>query len=141
MLRVTLKIQIKTNNREIDDGAGKASGIVLRHNLDLHNDTQVEKLNRKTATKLEIGSSVVEASLHELTELLEEFRIHELEKRDQSPKAKQLTEAERNEAIQLLMTKDLIPKTNQLIEQSGIIGEKVSLGSFILEVTNQPKNA
>lgn len=139
-LRVTLKIQIKTSNKEIDDGTGTASGIALRHNLDLYNDTQVEKLIRKTATKLEIGSSVVEASLHELTELLEEYRIQELEKKDERPKTKDLTETEKTEALELLCTSDLLLSTNQLIEQSGIIGEETNRLIMYLIFTSRKRN-
>ena len=40
-MRVTLKIQ----STEVDT-------LAVRHNLDLYNDTQVEKLIRKTSTKL-----------------------------------------------------------------------------------------
>lgn len=40
-MRVTLKIQIEH--------------LAIRHNLDLYNDTQVEKLVRKVAEKLEVG--------------------------------------------------------------------------------------
>lgn len=42
------------------------------------------------------------------------------------PEKKQLTEQEQAEAMELLTTKDLLPKTNNLIEQSGIIGEEVN---------------
>ncbi len=31
----------------------------LRHNIDLYNDNQVEKLVRKTAERIEIGTSIV----------------------------------------------------------------------------------
>jgi len=44
-LRVTLKIALPDNPRP-----------PLRHNLDLYNDTQVEKLVRKTAERMEIGA-------------------------------------------------------------------------------------
>ena len=59
-MRATLKIELK--NTSIPP---------VRHNLDLYNDTQTEKLIRKTAEKLEIGTSVIAASLAELTEQLE----------------------------------------------------------------------
>ena len=39
----------------------------IRHNLDLYNDIQTEKLIRKTAERLEVGTSVIAASLAELT--------------------------------------------------------------------------
>jgi hypothetical protein len=65
-MRVTLKIQVEH--------------LSLRHNLDLYNDTQVEKLIRKVAEKLEIGTSVIGAALMDLTDLLEQYRLDEIEK-------------------------------------------------------------
>ena len=52
-MRVTVKIQVEH--------------LSIRHNLDLYNDTQVEKLVRKVAEKLEIGTSIVTAALTDLT--------------------------------------------------------------------------
>ncbi|MCO6164534.1 hypothetical protein [Flavobacterium sp. NRK F7] len=114
-MRVTLKIQ-----------ATEIESLAVRHNLDLYNDTQVEKLIRKTATKLEIGTSVIEASINELIEELEKYRLAELESKDESPKSKVLTEKEKNEALELLRTKDLLLRTNELIGKSGIIGEETN---------------
>ena len=74
-MRVTVKIQ----GTEVDS-------LAVRHNLDLYNDTQVEKLIRKTATKLEIGTSVIEASINELIETLEKYRLEQLEKTDHTPR-------------------------------------------------------
>ena len=58
-MRVTLKVQIEHLN--------------LRHNLDLYNDNQTEKLIRKIAERIEIGTSVVAAALTELTDALERY--------------------------------------------------------------------
>jgi predicted transcriptional regulator len=118
-MRVTLKISPLTPE-------GGTIAISVRHNLDLYNDTQVEKLIRKTATKLEIGTSVIEASINELTEALEQYRLEQLEKTDQKPQTKQLTEQEKQEALQLLQQTDLLKKTNELIGESGIIGEEIN---------------
>ena len=125
-MRVTLKIQLITNNEEIDDGNGTALGIAIRHNLDLYNDTQVEKLIRKTAIKLEIGNSVIEASINELIELLEAYRLQEMNNEELIVNNKELTETEKNEALNLLKSNDLLSKTNELIGQSGIIGEETN---------------
>jgi hypothetical protein len=114
-MRVTVKIQ----GTEVDS-------LAVRHNLDLYNDTQVEKLIRKTATKLEIGTSVIEASINELIEALEKYRLEQLESTDQKPQTKQLTEKEKSEALQLLQENELLKKTNELIGQSGIIGEETN---------------
>jgi predicted transcriptional regulator len=114
-MRVTVKIQ----GTEVDT-------LAVRHNLDLYNDTQVEKLIRKTATKLEIGTSVIEASINELIEALEKYRLEQLENTDQKPQTKQLTEKEKQEALQLLTSNSLLQTTNELIGQSGIIGEETN---------------
>jgi hypothetical protein len=65
-MRVTLKVQVEH--------------LSLRHNLDLYNDTQVEKLVRKVAEKLEVGTSVITAALTDLTDLLEQYRLDEINK-------------------------------------------------------------
>ena len=65
-MRTTLKIDVE--------------GLAIRHHLDLYNDTQTEKLVRRVAEKLEIGTSVTTAALMELTDLLEQYRLEELEK-------------------------------------------------------------
>ena len=114
-MRVTVKIQ-----------ATELDSLAVRHNLDLYNDTQVEKLIRKTATKLEIGTSVIEASINELIEALEKYRLEQLESTDQKPQTKTLTEKEKQEASQLLTSNPLLQTTNNLIGNSGIIGEETN---------------
>ena len=81
-MRTTLKIQVEH--------------LSIRHNLDLYNDNQVEKLVRKVAEKLEVGTSVITAALTDLTDLLEQYRLSEIEKQgaQQHDKRKILTEAE-----------------------------------------------
>lgn len=114
-MRVTLKLQ-----------GSEAESLAVRHNLDLYNDTQVEKLIRKTATKLEIGTSVIEASINELIEALEKYRLKQLEATNTKPETKQLTEKEKKEALELLQSENLLMVTNELIGQSGIIGEETN---------------
>ena len=111
-LRVTLKI----HNPE-------TPLIAVRHNLDLYNDTQVEKLIRKTAVKLEIGHSVIEACINELIEELEKYRLEQLENQHTEKEIKHLSEEERKESLELLESENLLDKTNELIGQSGVIGE------------------
>ena len=66
-MRTTLKIELKNS-----------SVPPVRHNLDLYNDIQTEKLIRKTAERLEVGTSVIAASLAELTDQLEQYRLKQL---------------------------------------------------------------
>lgn len=115
-MRVTLKLELK-----------ETSVPPIRHNLDLYNDTQLEKLVRKSADRLEVGTSIVLASLVELTELLEKYRIEKIEEnQDDSYKPKELSKKERQEAEDFLKSADLLEKTNELIGKSGVIGEEIN---------------
>ena len=97
----------------------------VRHNLDLYNDTQTEKLIRKTAEKLEIGTSVIAASLAELTEQLEAYRIEQIKNAaPEMPQRPTLTAEQRKEAEDFLKSKNLMQLTNELIGKSGMIGEE-----------------
>jgi predicted transcriptional regulator len=113
-MRVTLKIQIEH--------------LAIRHNLDLYNDTQVEKLVRKVAEKLEVGTSVIGAALNELTELLEQYRLEQIEKQNtqQQDKKKILTHEEQQEARVYLSAPNLIERTKEDIGKAGVIGEEMN---------------
>jgi predicted transcriptional regulator len=128
-LRVTLKIY----NPE-------TPLIAIRHNLDLYNDTQVEKLIRKTASKLEIGHSVIEACINELIEELESYRLKALSSTQEENHKKELSEAEKSEALQLLTTDNLLQTTNNLIGQSGMIGEETNRLIMYLIFTSRKRN-
>lgn len=67
-LRVTLSIQ---KPKQYD---------ILRQSIDLYNDNQTEKLVRKIAERLEIGTSVTRRILLELTQELENYRFLLIEK-------------------------------------------------------------
>ena len=114
----------------------------VRHNLDLYNDSQLEKFIRKCAEKLEIGTSVIAASLSELTDELESYRITELKKQteDLKPKVKELTEIERQSATDFLKEPNLLESTNKLIGQSGVIGEETNRLLMYLIFTSRKRN-
>tara|TARA_B110000908_G_scaffold78246_1_gene93964 strand:+ start:1444 stop:1962 length:519 start_codon:yes stop_codon:yes gene_type:complete len=116
-MRSTLKVQLQESSRP-----------PVRHNLDLYNDTQLEKFIRKCAEKLEIGTSIISASLSELTEELEKYRLQEIKNRteDLKPKFKKLNLAEIEKAETFLKQKELLIKINELIGKSGVIGEEVT---------------
>ncbi len=116
-MRSTLKVQLQESSRP-----------PVRHNLDLYNDTQLEKFIRKCAERLEIGTSIISASLSELTEELEKYRLQEIKSKEENlkPKFKKLNLGEIEEAETFLRSKDLLGKTNELIGKSGVIGEEVN---------------
>lgn len=110
-MRVTLKIQVEH--------------LSIRHNLDLYNDNQVEKLVRKVAEKLEIGTSVITAALTDLTDLLEHYRLDEIEKQGtRQDKRKILTQEEEQQARLYLSAPNLIDRTKEDIGKAGVIGEE-----------------
>ena len=114
-MRVTLAIQ----------KVGKEQ--VLRQNIDLYNDTSIEKLTRKVAERLEIGTTIVRRDLDSLTNELENYRLQEVENQSKiyEKQVKVLTEKEIKEAKEFLQTQGLIPNTQNLIGKSGVIA-----GSF-----------
>ena len=115
-MRVTLKIELKNS-----------SIPPVRHNLDLYNDNQTEKLVRRTAEKLEIGTSVITASLAELTGQLEEYRLKQIKENEPKPyESPKLSTEERKAAETFLKSKKLLEKTNELIGQSGVVGEETN---------------
>ena len=113
-MRATLKVELKNS-----------SVPPVRHNLDLYNDTQAEKLIRRAAEKLETGTSVLSASLAELTEGLEEYRLKQLKENQPQPyEPPKLSTEERKEAESFLKGPKLLERTNGLIGKSGVVGEE-----------------
>ncbi|PQJ19552.1 hypothetical protein, partial [Nonlabens xylanidelens] len=77
-LRVTLSIEKITKGKNVLN--------VLRQSIDLYNDNQLEKLVRKCAERLEIGTSITRITLQELTRALENYRFALTEKQTENQK-------------------------------------------------------
>ena len=115
-MKVTLKIEQKGSDRPMHR---------LRQNIDLYQDDSVEKLARKVAERLEMGSTKVHEALLQLTELIEAYRKEQIEARKtKQPDKRVLTEEEKRKAIAFLKSKNLLKRTNQAIGKSGVIGEE-----------------
>lgn len=116
-MRSTLKVQLQQSSRP-----------PVRHNLDLYNDTQLEKFIRKCAEKLEIGTSVLAGSFAELTEELEKYRLEKLKEAQEQakPVVKKLTKSEIEKATDFLKKENLLTLTNEYIGKSGVIGEETN---------------
>jgi predicted transcriptional regulator len=115
---------------------------ILRHSIDLYNDNMVEKFVRKIAERIEIGTSIARKTLQELTAALEQYRIDELEATNQTDEilVKELTADEEKAAIKFLKSKDVLTKTNELIGQSGVIGEETNRLLMYLIFTSRKTN-
>lgn len=130
-LRVTLGIQ-KLKSEQ-----------VLRQNIDLYNDTSIEKLTRKVAERLEIGTTIVRRDLDQLTNELENYRLQEVEQQGKiyEKQVKVLTEKEIKQAKEFLSQDNLIAKTNELIGISGVIGEEFNrLLMYIIFTSRKTSN-
>jgi hypothetical protein len=125
-MRVTLKVEVTDRKFQHYLNNPELAALAIRHNLDLYNDTQVEKLIRKTSDRLEVGSSAVATALAELTTQLENYRLTQIEqKKKQSGKViKPLSEEEKTAAQEFLQLKNLIEETQKLIGESGVVGEE-----------------
>ncbi|CAM1365938.1 conserved hypothetical protein [Tenacibaculum sediminilitoris] len=129
-LRVTVSVQkLKTQN-------------IVRHSIDLYNDTQVEKFVRRLAERLAIGTSVVRKTLQELTHELENYRFLLLKNEEQANKPfyKQLNATELRAAEAFLTKGKLLPRTNEYIGRSGVIGEETNRLLMYLIFTSRKTN-
>jgi len=112
-LRVTLKI------KKVD------SFESMRHSVNLYNGTQTEKLIRKIAEQLEVSIITLRKAISTLADDLEKYRLSNIEKVEAESNIEyQLPSEERDEALELLNSDDLLFQTNNLIGSTGIIGEE-----------------
>jgi predicted transcriptional regulator len=122
-MRVTLKVAL---NLDQDDTSINTPSVSLRHNLDLYNSVQVDKLIRMVAERLEVGTSIIAAALMDLIDLLEAYRLEEKERTmsaENQFQKKLLTEDEIKEARQYLSAPNLMERTKEDIGKAGVIGE------------------
>ena len=115
--------------------------LSLRHSLDLYNHGQVEKLVRKTAEKLEIGTSVIASALDQLTDELEKYRLAEMEKAlKETDRRKFLTPEEIKAAKLYLSSPNLMQRTNEDIGKAGVIGEETNRLLMYLIFTSRKRD-
>ena len=78
-LRVTMRIEVINRKFEHYQNNAELAALPLNHNLDLYNDVQVEKLIRKAAERLEVGTLQITKSIADITRQLELYRLQQLE--------------------------------------------------------------
>jgi ABC-type dipeptide/oligopeptide/nickel transport system ATPase component len=142
-LRVTIRIEVVNRKFEHYQNNPDLAALPLNHNLDLYNDVQVEKLIRKAAERLEVGTLQITKSIADITRQLELYRLQELETQQAAKEVKRkiLTAGEREEAINFLMQPNLIERTNILIGKAGVIGEEANrLLMYIIFTSRKREN-
>jgi len=130
-MRATLKVEHKT---------GRV--LPLRHNLDLYNHPHTEQLVNKIAETFDTSTQATMQTIAALTSALESYRVQRIEHLQAKPAAKaELTPAEIAAAIKEWKTPNLLDRINQLIGESGIVGEPVNrLIAFIVYTSRKLPN-
>ena len=126
----SLRVTVKINK--------KGSYNAIRHNIDLFSHTQLEKFLIKVSYQLETSDITLRRAFIKLTDELETYRL-ETQSQDETEIANdyQLPEVEHSEAEQFLKSKNLLNKTNNLIETSGFVGEEVNRLMLYLTYTSR----
>lgn len=96
-----------------------------RQNLNLYNDDQVEKVIRKVAEKLELGTRIINEGIQKLILQLEIYRKTNSKKeavKERYP-VRVVTEKETVEARNILETPNNVTILIQLLEETGLVGE------------------
>jgi predicted transcriptional regulator len=127
-LRVTIKIEVVNRKFQHYLNNPDIAALAIRQNLDLYSITQVEKLSRLIADRLEVGVTQVSRDLSDITAELESYRLQQIEnqQQEQNKIIKPLSEAEKKAAIAFLQNKNLLQATNELIGKSGMVGEELN---------------
>jgi hypothetical protein len=141
-LRVTIKIEVLNRKFQHYLNNPDIANLAIRQNLDLYSITQVEKLARLIAERLEVGVTQVSKDLSDITNQLELYRLQQIESKqqEQSKLIKLLTDAEKKAVIEFLQSKNLLQATNDLIGRSGIVGEELNRLIMWLIYTSRKTN-
>lgn len=124
------------------------TGTKYRCRLDLYEEKQTRKEAREASEKLELRSDLVENDLSQLTDLLEEYRDNQLQQTtEESNNDKPLSLPEQAITKTFLSeppsetVKPLIWRFNDLIGQSGIVGEeKNRIFLFVIASSHKMKD-
>ncbi len=127
-LRVTIRMEVINRKFEYYQNNPEIAALPVNHNLDLYNDVQTEKLIRKAAERLEVGTLQLTKAIADITRQLEFYRLQQIEQQQTAKEVKKkiLTPSEREEAINFLMQPGLMQRTNEAIGKAGIIGEEAN---------------
>ena len=124
-MRVTLKIEVGQRVNDHYLSHPELANLALRHSLDLYNDTAVDKLIRRAAEKLEVGTIGLTKAFAELTDELEAYRLELIEAQQiKEVTPHKLTPAQKKAAKSYLSSSELLTRTREDIGRAGVIGEE-----------------
>ena len=112
-----------------------------RHTLNLYNNNALQRYLKTTAEHLEVGLQYIQKATGALINELEAYRLQVMQSAtEEKIKTKVLTEQEIQEAKELLLTPNLLNKTNELLGKSGIVGEVINRLIMYLIFTTRKLN-
>jgi predicted DNA-binding protein len=128
-MRVTLKVDFKTFPS-------------IRHSLDLYNETQTEKLVKKTAERFTLSTTYVHKAIGHLINTVEDYRLQQIDsnKLKSISNKPTLSKEEITAAETFLKQQQLLKITNDCIGKSGVIGEEVNRLIMYLVFTSRKTN-
>jgi DNA primase len=134
-LKITLKIERKDSMNPLHS--------IRQSNLDLYSDEQLQKFIRSASERLEVGSKEMHLAIASLISELEYYRQNKIEEqKPKTEKPKVLSEARKQELLKILKDKNLLATLNNLIGQTGVVGEEdnrlIMLAVFTSRLTNNP---
>jgi DNA primase len=134
-LKITLKIERKDSMNPLHS--------IRQSNLDLYSDEQLQKFIRSASERLEVGSKEMHLAIASLISELEHYRQNKIEEqKPKTEKPKVLSEARKQELLKILKDKNLLATLNELIGQTGVVGEEdnrlIMLAVFTSRLTNSP---
>ncbi len=112
-----ISVQIINNHQKTD----------YRAKLDLYENKQIVATAQATAEKIHLNHNAIESDLGNLTSLLEDYRDSQ-EKLSDSPEPQKTKVSESNTraCVSFLQQENLLERFNQLLGDSGIVGEEAS---------------
>lgn len=97
-MRVAIKITVISREHTGCLTNPELAGLLVRHNLDLYNDTQAEKFVRRVAEKLETGSRALIKAISDIISQLEQYRLQQFDKQ-KTKKEKALTDKKERQSF------------------------------------------
>jgi DNA primase len=113
-LKISLHIQHKQNRYKN-----------FRDDVNLYNYAATQKLKANISEALELPTTIVQQTITDFTEHIEQYRLSERAEQVKTlePKHYQMTEQEVKAAQQFLQQKDLVQRTIDTLSRTGLVGE------------------
>jgi len=115
-------------------------GLMHVDSLDLYRDGERRKFIERAAEETTLEKDLLKRDLGKLLLLLEQAQEQRLNTTSEAQGIEPMSEAERNEALELLRSPDLLKRITTAYAQAGITGEQTNLLAAYLAATSRKLN-